>query len=106
MHLSEERGLSKKTVNYHIIAMRSFLRFLLRNDVECLSPEKLELAKIPQREVSFLQEEEVCRLLEAPEYTTKNPLQSARDQVILHMLYGTGLRVSELITLKKDHIIL
>ena len=55
----DDSGLTKKTVNYHIIALRSFLRFLLKNDIDCLSPEKLELSKIPQREVSFLLESEV-----------------------------------------------
>ena len=91
-------GLAKKTVNYHIIALRSFLRFLLKNDIDCLSPDKIELSKIPQREVSFLLENEI-------DFATSE-LQKARDELILHILYGTGLRVSELISLKKSQLIL
>lgn len=99
-------GLCKKTINYHIIALRSFLRFLLKNDINCISPDKLELAKIPQREVHFLQEEEIIQLLLAPRIRGNSELQIARDQLILAILYGTGLRVSELISLQKDEIIL
>ena len=102
----DSSGLSKKTINYHIVALRSFLRFLLKNDVACLSPEKLELSKIPQREVHFLLEDEVDRILSAPRYYAKSELQAARDELILHILYGTGLRVTELITLKKEQIII
>lgn len=105
MHLNDA-WLSKKTVNYHIIALRSFLKFLLKNDIDCLSPEKLELAKIPQREVTFLLENEIFDLLEAPKFYATSPLQKARDELILHILYGTGLRVSELIALEKDQLIL
>lgn len=99
-------GLTKKTVNYHIIALRSFLRFLLKNDIDCLSPEKLELSKIPQREVSFLSESEIQSILYAPSQFALSDLQVARDEVILHILYGTGLRVSELVNLQKNQIIL
>lgn len=98
--------MSKKTVNYHIVALRSFLRFLLKNDIDCLSPEKLELAKIPQREVSFLLEDEINALLKAPKQFATSALQKARDELILHILYGTGLRVSELVNLKKSQIII
>ncbi len=102
----DDSGLTKKTVNYHIIALRSFLRFLLKNDIDCLSPEKLELSKIPQREVSFLLESEVQSILGAPSQFALSDLQLARDEVILHILYGTWLRVSELVNLQKNQIIL
>ena len=99
-------GLDKKTINYHIIAMRSFLKFLLKNEIDCISPEKLELAKIPQREVSYLQENEIEAILNAPLFYEKNPLKQARDQLILQVLYGTGLRVSELTSLMRENLIL
>ena len=99
-----EQWLSIKTVNFHIIALRSFFKFLLKNDVDCLSPDKLELAKIPQREVSFLQEDEIEDILLAPLRYEKNPLKQTRDSLILQILYGTGLRVSELISLTRDNI--
>lgn len=103
-YLSEDLQLSKKTINFHIIALRSFFKFLVKNEVDCLSPEKLELAKIPQREVSFLQEDEIEDLLNAPLRYVEDPLKQARDVLILHILYGTGLRVSELISLKREQI--
>lgn len=81
-----DSGLSKKTVNYHAIALRSFLKFLLKNDIECLAPEKIELAKIPQREVNFLQEDEIRDLLNAPLYAEENELRRARDMLMLAML--------------------
>ena len=99
-------GLDKKTINYHIIAMRSFLKFLLKNEIDCISPEKLELAKIPQREVSYLQENEIEAILNAALFYEKNPLKQARDQLILQVLYGTGLRVSELTSLMRENLIL
>lgn len=99
-------GLDKKTINYHIIAMRSFLKFLLKNEIDCISPEKLELAKIPQREVSYLQENEIEAILNAPLFYEKNLLKQARDQLILQVLYGTGLRVSELTSLMRENLIL
>lgn len=100
-----KKNLSMKTVNYHIVAIRAFLKFLLKNDIDCLSPDKLELAKTPPREVNYLSEEEIDKILEAPrKFNTKNILKQTRDIAIINMLYGTWLRVSELIWLKKDDI--
>ena len=96
--------LGVKTINYHIVAIRAFLKFLLKNDIDCMSPDKLELAKTPPREVSFLDEDEIVAILKAPEEENKNRVQQARDLAILHFLYGTGLRVSELVALQKKDI--
>lgn len=97
--------LSTKTINYHIVAIRAFLKFLLKNDIDCMSPDKLELAKTPPREVHYLDEEDIKKILKAPwKLPTKNIEKQTRDIAILYMLYGTGLRVSELIKLKKSDI--
>ncbi|MDR2416340.1 MAG: tyrosine-type recombinase/integrase [Candidatus Peribacteria bacterium] len=101
-----KQGLSQKTINYHVVGLRSFFKFLLRNDIETIAPEKLDLAKIPPHQLSYLQEEEVEKILNAPTQLEKNPLKILRDQAILYMLYGTGLRVTELISLKKTDIML
>lgn len=103
MFLSQQ-GLSPKTINYHVVGLRSFFKFLLRNDIETISPDKLDLAKIPPRQLSYLSEEEVDRILHAPIQFEKKRLKILRDQAILYTLYGTGLRVSELIVLKKTDI--
>lgn len=96
--------LSVRTINYHIVAIRAFLRFILINDIDCISPDKLELAKTPAREVNYLDEKDIWKILSAPLEYTKNEVQQARDFAILQFLYGTGLRVTELITLKKKDI--
>jgi site-specific recombinase XerD len=103
MHL-KSIWLTIKTINYHIVALRSFLRFLLKNDFDCISPDKLELSKIPPREVNYLEDDEVKSILDMPVKIWKNPLQIARDEALLWFLYWTGLRVTELISLKKDNI--
>lgn len=98
-------GLHTKTINYHIVAIRAFLKFLLKNDIDCMSPDKLELAKTLPREVHYLDEEDIQKILNAPgKIHTKNIQQQTRDIAILYMLYGTGLRVTELINLKKTDI--
>lgn len=102
--------LKKNTQNYHLIALRSFLKYLAKRDIKTLAPEKIELMKMPDREVHFLTPEEVARLLEAPTVvnqdaeTPEDVLMKYRDKAILELLFSTGLRVSELSGLKKDHI--
>lgn len=95
------RQLSIKTQNYHIIALRAFLKYLTKNDVKTLAPEKIELSKIPARTVEVLSREELDRLFQAVDQTRKN---SSRDRAILETLYSTGLRVSELANLNRDQV--
>jgi site-specific recombinase XerD len=92
------------TINYHIVALRSFLKFLIKNDISVIAPEKLELAKTPPREVNFLEEEEVELILDGPNQWEHKELKRARDEAILYILYGSGVRVSELINMKSDSI--
>jgi site-specific recombinase XerD len=97
-----KRGvLSRKTQGYHVIALRSFLRWLIKNDYKVMSPDKIELPKIAERQVKFLNNEQVERLLNAPTIST---LIGKRDKAILEVLYSTGLRVSELVKLDRDYI--
>jgi len=95
------RKLSIKTLNYYMIALRSFLKYLSKTDVESLVPEKIELADTPDREIKFLEEEELKRLLETN--TGKND-KELRDRAILEVLFSTGVRVSELVALNRDQI--
>lgn len=101
--MTNDKGnsLGKNTQNYHIIALRAFLKFLAKNDIETLSPEKIELAKIPERTVEFLSTEEVDALFKTVDTST---LQGLRNKAILETLYATGLRVSELEQLDKDQV--
>lgn len=98
---NREKTLSIKTQNYHIIALRAFLKYLIKNDVQTLAPEKIELGKIPKRTVEFLSREELERLFNAVDKTKKI---ANRDTAILETLYSTGLRVSELASLNRDQV--
>jgi len=84
-----KNNLHVKTINYHIVAIRAFFKFVLKNDIDCMSPDKLELAKTPPREVNYLDDKEIGRILAAPLEHTKNEFQQARDFAILQFLYGT-----------------
>jgi site-specific recombinase XerD len=103
-HLCNPDGtlLKRVTQTYHIIALRAFLRYLLvQRDIATLSPDKIELPKLSQRSVAFLNSEQVERLLKSPKISDEAGL---RDKAILETLFSTGLRVSELVRLNRDQI--
>lgn len=93
--------LQKSTINYHLIALRSFLKWCAKRDLTTLSADKIELAKNSRKEVSFLSPEELNKLFAQPNTST---LQGLRDRAILELLFSSGLRVSELTNLNKEHI--
>ncbi len=95
------RTLEIKTQNYHIIALRAFLKYLAKNDIESLSAEKIELSKIPARTVEYLTREELERMFQEPD--TEN-IRGLRDIAIMETLYSTGLRVSELASLNRAQV--
>lgn len=101
--LIDDKGnqLNIRTQNYHIIALRAFLKYLTKNDVKTLAPEKIELAKIPQRTVEVISREELERIFNAVDHAKKS---GYRDTAILETLYSTGLRVSELASLNRDQV--
>jgi len=93
--------LQKNTLNYHLIALRSFLKFCIKRGTPALAPDKIELAKTVRKQVSFLTPEELERLFAAPKTDT---VPGLRDRAILELLFSSGLRVSELVGLDRDHI--
>lgn len=95
--------LKKKTQNYHMIALRAFLKYLAKRDIKSLAPEKIELAKQEDRQIDFMEDEELSRLLEAPLKNGQDRVHF-RDKAILELLFSTGLRVSELAKLKIENI--
>lgn len=101
--LCDEKGepLKKSTQNYHVIALRALLRYLIKKGKQVLPPDQLTLGKTEPREIHFLEADEMEELLHV--YSSSD-VQSLRNRAILEMLYSTGLRVSELAKLNKDKI--
>jgi site-specific recombinase XerD len=98
---SKNKELKKITQNYHIIALRNFLKYLAKRDVVTLQAEKIEVGKNPTRAVDFLEPEELERLLKAADGLD---LRTLRNRAILELLFSAGLRVSELVTLDRDQL--
>ncbi len=96
-----EVGLKKITQDYHIIALRGFLKYLTKMGLPVpTAPEKIELGKTERKEIEFLEREEIERLLASPKGTN---LDSLRDRAILEILFSSGLRVSELAALNREN---
>ncbi len=93
--------LKKSTQNYHLIALRSFLKFCGKRNIPALAPDKIELARTKRAQVTWLNEDELERMFDQPD-TTK--LAGMRDRALLELLFSSGLRVSELVGLDRDHI--
>lgn len=93
------RNLKLVTQNYHVIAVRAFLKYLAKRDMDTLSPEKIELAKNPSREVDVMNNDEVERIKEATDQE-ENEVTRLRDKAILELLFSSGVRISELVQLK------
>jgi site-specific recombinase XerD len=98
---SRVEPMKRRTQNYYLIALRAFLKFLRKRGIEALSPERIELAKVPQRSLDLISPKELKRLREAPDTKT---LEGKRDQAILELLFSTGLRISELCALNIDDV--
>ncbi len=92
-------SMKRRTQNYYLIALRAFLKFLRKRGIEGLSPERIELAKVPERHLDLITETELNRLLDAANGSDERGL---RDKAILELLFSTGLRVSELCSLDRD----
>ena len=95
------RTLKKVTQNYYVIALRSFLRFLIKNDIKTLEPSKIDLPRTESRSLKFLEREQIEQLVTTPDTSTE---EGARDRTIMELLFSTGLRVSELVKLNHSQI--
>ena len=93
------KNIKKNTQSYYVIALRNFLKYMNKRDIEVLSPEKIELPKIPTRQIEIIEYSDLERLLAAPKDLD---LRSLRDKAILEMLFSTGLRISELCALNRN----
>lgn len=95
------QNLKKVTQNYYVIALRSFLRYLIKHDIQTLEPSKIDLPKAESRSLKFLEREQIDRLVTMPD-TSK--IDGLRDRAIMELLFSTGLRVSELVSLNHEQI--
>ncbi len=100
---TDERNLSLKriTQNYHLIALRSFLKYLGKRGITAMAPDQIDLPKAESRSIKFLEREAVERLLNMPEISKPEGL---RDKAIFEVLFSTGLRVSELVSLNRGQV--
>lgn len=101
---SDERGMTLKRVtqNYHLIALRSFLKYLAKRDIAVVSADKIDLPKAESHSIKFLERDQIERLLNMPQ--NMGTPEGLRDKAILEVLFSTGLRVSELVGLNRDQV--
>lgn len=97
----KDETLSKRTQSYYIIALRSWFKWLVKQDAPIMHPEKIDLPKAEARQMQFLHADKVLQLLSQPLISTRIGL---RDKAILEVLFSTGLRVSELVNLNRDQV--
>lgn len=95
------KGVMLATQNYYFIAIRQFLKYLAKRDVEALSPDKIELAKLPERDIDVLYSEEMDQLLAS--FNTVL-IEDLRDFALISLLYSTGIRISEAAHINRDDI--
>ncbi len=93
------KTMDRRTQNYYLIALRAFLKYLARQEVKSLPAERIELAKTTERTLDLITEQELKRFLESPKGSKESEL---RDKAIFELLFSTGLRVSELVSLDRD----
>lgn len=93
--------LSIKTVNAHIITLRSWFKYLKKEWIASIDPTALDLMKAPDREVTFLTNEEITRFFESINH---EEIQWIRDYAICECIYSTGLRISELTHLNRNDV--
>lgn len=94
-----KNSMKRRTQNYYLIALRAYLKFLRKRGVECISPERIELAKLPERSIDMISSAELNRLMKAADGDDE---KSLRDRAMFELLFSTGLRVSELCALDSD----
>lgn len=91
-------GLKKSSQSYYVVAIRTFLKYLARRDFKTVHADKIDALKVPARQIELISNEELLRLLEAPDTRT---FIGRRDKAILELFFSTGMRLSELCALDR-----
>ena len=97
----QKKGLSVTTQSFHLVALRGFLKYLAKRQIDSLDPVLVELPRTHRPQVTFLHVDEIDRILAEIPMDTETGL---RDRAIFELLFSTGLRVSELIALDRDSV--
>lgn len=92
----ESRGLSPLTIRGYLIKLRVVLAYANKKGYECLDPELIQLSKAPQRLPEFLTSKQVSELIKAA--------PTLRTKAIIALLYGSGIRVGELVSLNRSDL--
>ncbi len=101
MNALQKKGRSERTIARHLSSIRSFHQYALRRQWTMQdATQYVESPSIREEEPVILTEEEVKRLLDAPE----KGVLAKRDRAILYTLYGTGIRMSELLQLNMEDL--
>ncbi len=93
--------LKRQTQNYFLVALRSLFRYLLRQGLKVIAPEMIDLGKVRDRNIKFLLPEELEKIFKA---VCIDNIIGLRDRAILEVLFSTGLRVSELVSLNREQV--
>lgn len=101
IELPDNRNLTPVTQSYYIIAIRSFLKYLVRNEYDVMSPDMVELPRVKSRSLKYLDYTQVERMLDSPDMES---ISGIRDKAIMETLFSTGLRVSELTSLNRSTV--
>lgn len=98
-----QQNLDPRTVNRKIACLRSYYKFLLRTGVVSKNPMlRITAPKMAKKLPDFVPEESLNGLLNSFEFPES--FEGARDQLVLELLYGTGIRLSELLGIRHDDL--
>lgn len=101
LHKIKQKKISIQTANAYMITLRSFFKYLEKQDVNTLSPTKIDLIKSQDRKIEFLLPNELEQLFDSIQWES---IQDIRDIAIMYFIATSGLRISEMIALNRNDI--
>lgn len=99
------KKLKSYSINRMLSSFRAYLKYLIDMDYKCpLSPDAVKLVKTERKHPHVAEFEELVKLIEAPSRLERNKIVALRNRTMLEILFSTGMRISELINLKRTQI--
>lgn len=100
-----QKQLSSYSINRMLSVLRSYIKFLIDLDYQVpIAPEVIKLVKTEKKHPRVSEFDEIVKLIESPTQLEKNKIVGLRNRAMLEMLFSTGMRISELLNLKKEQI--